>query len=300
MSPEKRVNIIADSTANLPQEIIDRYNLGIVHLSVNVLKNKKVIETFMDDINIDRPAFVKKLEDKKLDIKTASPSIGEFINLYERFTGKDILFIHLASGLSGGTVEAAKTAARNYDYNNVVTYDSGSVTVITAGQVIKASKLAEEGKTIKEIITELDDYKKRSVLLVAVKGIGHLKKSGRVNGLKALFAAATGIVPILEVRNSLVEEYGRGKNIDEALELIERISLGLNPEEICVAHGGDEEYEEKAGRIIENIRKTNEKIKIERSAYAGPCLTSHIGSRVIAIGVVSKEPIPEKIIFKSK
>jgi DegV family protein with EDD domain len=292
MSPEKRVNIVTESTA-VNQTIIDRYGVKAAYYGINIVEKGKQTIMLRDTLIPNIPEFSNKLKDKKLDIKTSAPIPGELVRLFDELKGRDTLFIHMSSELSKGTSESA-TIAKSYGYDNVKIYDTGSICLISRF-VIKAAQLAEEGKSRDQIVESLDDLKKRSVLLVTVNEMDHLKKSGRAAKALALITKFTGRKPILDVRGNNVDLYGLKKNIGEAIALMRNTALSLDPEDIMIFHGGDEKCEKDARELAMDIFKTTDGKIHPEVAYGGQVATAHTGPEVVAVGIFSKGPIPEKL-----
>jgi len=299
MGPERKVRIVTDSTARITPEEIDRYGIGVARLNINVNKDKKFFETFKDDFTTDPKDFVKKLGDNSLDIKTSSPTPGEFLSIYEQSKDRPILTMLMSSKLSKGTYEAAGSAKEYGGYNNVEIINTENVCLLRR-QVVNAAILAEQGKSIRQIINQFEYSKKRSVLYVALDKLDQLKKSGRVSGVQEIAAKILGKKLILEVRNDKAEKYETTQGIDKAVELMENITLSLKPTEICIFHGGDERFKEMAINLTEDMRqRTDNKINVSYD-YAGRLLTTHTGAQVIAIGAFTEDQIPEKVIYKAK
>jgi len=293
MSPEK-VRIVTDSTARVTPAEIEKYGIGVARLNINVNKNKKFFETLKDDFTTDPKDFVKKLGDKSLDILTSSPTPGEFLSIYEQSKDRPTLTMLMSSKLSKGTYEAAGSAKEYGGYNNVEIINTENVCLLRR-QVLNAAILAEQGKSIQQIINQFKYSKERSVLYVALDNLDRLKKSGRVSGIQEIAAKILGKKLILEVRNDNALKYETTQGIDKAVELMENITLSLKPTEICIFHGGDEKFERMAIDVADNMRlRTGKKINVSYD-YAGRLLTSHTNAQVIGIGCFTENPIPEKV-----
>jgi len=297
MNTERKVRIITDSTARVTPEEIERYGIGVAKLNIVVKErgSSSIINTFKEEYDIDRPGFVKILEDRRLDVLTSAPTVGDFKDLFKQSKDRQTLFIHMAGKLSEGTPRAANSAKVEGGYDNVSIYDTENVCLIKR-QVIDAAILADQGKSIKEISASLDYSKKRSDLLVAIDRMYHLKKGGRASAIMSALLEAAGMKTVLDVRNNVIKLLGLERGIGKSVELMENLSLNLKPTEICFFHGGDEMFKQIAQNAADEMRqKTNNKIKITLD-YAGPLLTVHTGSRVIAVGIFSENPIPKKVI----
>src|SRR6476619_4618801 len=102
-APRKGVAIVTDSTPYLPQPLIERWGIEQVSLYVG-WDGELRCESEYEDLD----AFYSQLRDSERLPTTSQPSAGDFLACYEPLVraGRDVLSIHLASGLSG-TCESA-------------------------------------------------------------------------------------------------------------------------------------------------------------------------------------------------
>src|SRR5690606_17432380 len=97
------VKIVTDSTADLTKEEIEKYNIHVLPLRIE-LEGK----TYTDRVNITPSEFIKKMKLSETLPKTSQPPIGDFVKKYRELVqdGSEVLSIHLSSALSG-TVQTA-------------------------------------------------------------------------------------------------------------------------------------------------------------------------------------------------
>jgi DegV family protein with EDD domain len=100
--------VVTDSTPYLPAELIERWGIEQVSLYVGWDGDLR-----REDAYTDLDAFYTQLHDTATLPTTSQPSAGDFISCFEPLVraGRDVVSIHLASGLSG-TCESAREAAR--------------------------------------------------------------------------------------------------------------------------------------------------------------------------------------------
>ncbi len=116
--------MVTDSTADLPKEWAERYDIEVVPLKVLF-----GTETFRDGVDIDNEEFFRKLSTATKLPTTSAPSPGEFAEVYERLA-KDhdgCISIHIGAQLSA-TAEAARVGAQSVEGFKVDVVDSETVT----------------------------------------------------------------------------------------------------------------------------------------------------------------------------
>ena len=145
------IKILTDSSVQLTPEEIEKYNITIVPLSVEVDG-----KNYVDGEDISREELVQALKDGNIP-KTSQPPIGRFIDAYNELgkDGSEVLAIVLSDVLSG-TYETASSAADMVD-TKVTVINSKSTDRGLAFQVLAAAKDLEAGKNIDEIKDHLKD-----------------------------------------------------------------------------------------------------------------------------------------------
>ena len=152
----KKIRIVTDSSCDLNKDIVEKYNIEIVPLNV----------AFGDDMYVDgeieKDEFYKMMANSPVLPKTSCPSPERFMRSYEG-EEDEILVITLASKLSG-TYSTAVLAKNMFEEE----YPNKKVTVIdtetgSLGQgllIVKAAQIAEEGKSLDEIVNIIESIKK--------------------------------------------------------------------------------------------------------------------------------------------
>ncbi|MDH5606070.1 MAG: DegV family protein, partial [Anaerolineae bacterium] len=153
------LKIVTDSTCDLPQDVINALGITIVPLYINIGE-----KGYLDGVDITRKEFYTGLPNYKSHPTTGTPGIDSFSHAYARlaFQGAtEILSIHISKSLSA-TVEVAESAANAFDAVPVTVRDSGQLSTGTGFQVETAARLAQQGKSLEDILQALDDLGKRT------------------------------------------------------------------------------------------------------------------------------------------
>ena len=188
------------------------------------------------------------------------------------------------------------------DRRDIVSWDSQHISTAEGYQVKKAAELAQEGKSVKEILPDLDDVRARSITLVALNDPSHVVNGGRGRELAHIITSVLSLKPIVEVRNSKVKPIKIGRSMDRLITDMKTAAIILNPEKVSVMHGGDEKYIQLAEDLAKKLATdlNMEYGKAISVCYAGLTLATHAGPEAVGIGILSRKPIPEKVLFQSK
>lgn len=247
-----RVYIVTDSTADLTEEEVKNLEISIVPMNISFAD-----QNYIDGVTITKEKFREKMIASEELPKTAQPSIGRFVKVYDDLgkNGDKVISIQLMKSISG-TVDAARQAA-DITETDVTVVDS-DFTSRSMGMVVKeAAKAAQQGKTVEDILEIIDDAKKRTTLYLTVVHLDNLIKGGRISQLMGMFSNLLNIKLFLQVIHGKIEiiQKGRGlkslqKKYDEIFEQMKNTPKGI--QEIGIMHAGLSEFNEH------NISKVKE------------------------------------------
>src|SRR5918998_4993248 len=136
------VAVVTDSTAYLPPELVDEYDIEVVPLYV-VLAGRSGRE----GRDIGPSDVAHALSVRRQQVSTSRPSPGDFVAAYRRRldAGADrLVSIHLSAQLSG-TWDAARLAASQVGEHVVTVVDSRSAAMGNGFAVLAAARAAAAG-----------------------------------------------------------------------------------------------------------------------------------------------------------
>lgn len=274
-----RVYIVTDSTADLTEEEVKQFEISIVPMNISIDD-----ENYIDGVTITKEEFKEKMIAIAELPKTAQPSIGRFVEVYDDLgkNGDSVISIQMMRSISG-TVDAARQAA-DITETNVTVVDS-DFTSRSMGMIVKeAAKAAQDGKTVEEILQIIEDAKKRTTLYLTVVNLDNLIKGGRISQLMGMFSNLLNIKLFLQVINGKIEiiQKGRGlkslqKKYDEIFEQMKSAPNGI--QEIGIMHAGLSDFNE--GNIA-RVRELFPDVPLT-IVTTSPIIMSHTGVDAMAI-----------------
>lgn len=200
----EKIKIITDSTADLPKEIVEKYNIEVLPLFVNFGE-----ESFRDGVDIKLEEFLEKMYTLGVFPTTTQVNPQRFYECYKKYIedGYKIVSIHLSSKMSG-TCQSAKMAVEMLlsdsilkNAEDIIVIDSLNVTSGLGILVIEACKLREQGKTIKEIKDGIIERMPHVKSCLAFSSLDNLVKGGRLSKTAGMIGSILGIKLILEVKD---------------------------------------------------------------------------------------------------
>lgn len=222
---------ITDSTATLSKEFIERNNIYIIPLYINFGD-----ESYRENIDISAEDFYVKLSNSKELPKTSQPSIGEFINLYEKLQEEytHAIAIHASSALTG-TYQSSMSASQTTGFHvDVIDSKNGSFAL---GQMIERGvELEETGLKYEEIVEKLRELPNKSRLYMAPGSLEQLYKGGRVSSTQAFLSQLINLKLVIKFDDGkavLSEKIRTDKKVkrrlfeifDEEAHLVKRASV---------------------------------------------------------------------------
>jgi DegV family protein with EDD domain len=222
------VAVVTDSTTYLPPSLIERWGVEQVSLYVGWGDER------LPEPDYDLDAFYARLRDSPDLPSTSQPSVGDFLACFEPLAeaGRDVVSVHIASGLSG-TCESAREAARVVADKGL----PGQVEVVD-GQtgagglgclVLAAARAAEQGAAAKDVVEAIHRAREGLDMWFCLDTLEYLRRGGRIGAAQALVGTALKIKPILTFGTEIspvgrvrTRQRARQKMIDYLHELHER------------------------------------------------------------------------------
>ncbi|MFD2702346.1 DegV family protein [Paenibacillus shunpengii] len=282
-----KVFIVTDSTADIPDQVVDQYGIKIVPLRVVFSEQ----ESYLDGIELSASKFYEKLGEVKALPTTSQPSPIEFMNVYkelnEAHPGCQIVSIHLSSGMSGTYQSAVlgKSMLEDESEADITVIDSKSASYGYGLLVVHAARLASEGKNAAEITEAVLTLHKERKLYFLVDTLEYLQKGGRIGKASAILGTLLNIKPVLSIDEEgviyAVEKVrGQKKAMERIVQMFESDFAGKRIN-IAVGHTANPSSAETFVELMKTRFELNEVVYPNIGAVIG----SHVGFGTIAIFV---------------
>lgn len=194
------VQIVTDSTSDIPKDLAA--SLPITIVPVYITLNGK---SYLDNVDISRGDFYKKLPDSEPHPTTGAPSPEQFLQEYHDAADKGasaIFSIHISETFSA-ILKSAQSAAEKFDRLPIYVIDSGNLSMAEGLIGIKAAQAAQEGKSAEEVKTIIDSIIPRTHAYAKLDTIDYLLKGGRMSSIQYSVVSILGIKPILKMNNHI-------------------------------------------------------------------------------------------------
>lgn len=189
------VKITADSTCDLSQEIINKLDIQIIPLYVN-LGDK----TCRDGVDIVPDDIFKYVTDTGKLPKSAAVPISDYKQIFEELSKKHdaVIHINLSAEFSASHQNAVIASEK---LENVYVVDSRNLSTGSGHVVMTAAEMAKDNKNPDEIIEKLNQIIPKVDASFVIDTMVYLHKGGRCSGLAKFAATILKIKPCIEVRD---------------------------------------------------------------------------------------------------
>lgn len=282
----KEIMITADSTCDLPKNLIKKNNITIIPLSILLGEN-----SFLDGVDVFPDDIYSYVEKNNVLPKTAAVTPSQYYEVFEKYVneGKAVVHIGLSSAISSSYQNACIAAS---DLDDVYCVDSKSLCMAMGLLVLKACDFRAKGFDAKKIYNRVNSLVPKVSTTFVLNNLEYLHKGGRCSGVAKFSANVLGIKPSIAVdgdgKLDVAKKY-RGKMdfvykqyINDCL----RDANKIDPSRIVIANSGgiSPEIISFAKGVIEGKNRFAEVI----TADAGCTISSHCGPKTFAIFYIRK------------
>ena len=290
--------IVVDSAANIPAQLVKQYNIKVISF-VNFVNGKSV--TCFD------PALSMEEERTKgkeyydavragAEVKTGLISSGNFEDYFRTIMeqNEDVLYFSLSKNISG-TYNSARIAAEELMENppmgrKIRMIDSLNASLAQGILAIYASEMRAQGMDFDAIADKLESYPARMNGVFTVGDLKYLANTGRISGSAALVGNILNIKPILRGnKDGYIVQYKKCRGRKSALNTL--ISLVcdniVHPEEQIIGIAHADSYEDSL-YVMEEIKKRITVRDFINTSY-DYCTGSHVGPDTIALFYLAKD-----------
>jgi DegV family protein with EDD domain len=207
-----RIKISADSTCDLPREIVERYDIGITPLYI-----VKDGESYKDGLEITPDALFDYVDSGAGTCHTAAVNIADYTDAFTSYLREydAVIHISISSAISACNQNALIAAS---EMQNVFVVDSQNLSTGSGHLVYDAALMAAEGVAPDELARRLKDMAPFVDASFVIDKLTYLHKGGRCSSLAALGANILKLKPCIEVTGGKMDVGKRYRgNFDKSI-----------------------------------------------------------------------------------
>lgn len=280
------MKIVTDCAADMTNEELE--SLGVVQAPLFI----QFPEGEVNSADISADEFYNRLEAMRPQIPTtAQPSSGIFAELYRKLAqvDKNILSMHISSGLSG-TINSARDGGEQVkDEANVSFWDTLTLSGGERFQVMAAALADKAGWAMDKIQERLSKIREKTEVIYTLDTLEYLARGGRIGRVQALAGALLNLKPVIRVdTDGKYSTVAKGRSIGKSMSIIADHLVekyGHTPLWVTVLHG---RFAEKADILAEEFKQKLNIAKLEVQRIS-PVLGVHTGPGIVGAAVVPME-----------
>lgn len=280
------IRIITDSAADYSAQEIEKRQITCIPMTVTFGDKE-----YMDGKDITKDEFFKLLTEGKDFPKTSQPSPSIFLECFEeaKEAGDSVIAILISSALSG-TLQNALLAKSMTDYENIFIIDSKIATLGMRILVDRAVKLRDAGRTVQEIIAEVENLKPRLRLFAGLDTLEYLAKGGRLSKTTAALGNLANLKPIITfTEDGNVSLCGKQMGIRHACKQVAKLTMADAPDPDCPIYLLYAHEQKNCAAFLHTLQKSGLNLESPKVRGIGPIIGTHIGTGAFGIVYVAKE-----------
>ena len=275
----KPVMITADSTCDLSEELLSRYNVKILPLTILLGE-----ESFLDGAHYTPADMYKRYRADGTLPKTAAPSLQQITEFFTPFLneGYEIVHLDISSELSS-TCNNARIVSTELD--GVYVVDSRMLSTGVGLLVIEGAECRDKGMSAAEIAEHLTALTEKVDTSFVLDTLEFMWKGGRCSGVAALGANLLKLKPALEMKDGklgMYKKYRGSINSVYKQYITERLSgRKVRPGHVFITESGESEQS-----VIDELEAlVRELIPVQEIHHtiAGCTVSSHCGPKTLGV-----------------
>ena len=278
----KRIALVVDSTADLPDSILEENNIHVVPVRLNFGDKH-----YIDKVTLTSEEFWDELQNNPKHPKTSQPTPGDFRRQYQFLAThyESAISIHLPA-VTSGTMQSALMASKTLTNFPTTVIDSKSLSIGIGLTAIRAAEAIDSNKTLDEIIDDINSAIKNTKIYILLHTLEYIVRGGRISKSKKTIADLLHAHPILTVDETgkIVTDgkiFGKRNLYDKFIKYVDNKLPSNSKFRIGIVHGNCEQRARKFEKhFIDSIGKNNVFF-----SQIGPGLGTHAGTNAMGIAV---------------
>ncbi len=294
------IKIIADSTCDLSEEILEKYDIQLASLKITI--EDKV---YRDRVDITPDDFYDQIENYSKPPTTGMPSPAEFTDLMKKAVEdgyKEILCISMSSGTSG-SYQSAELGKKYFheieEYKDVPVHivDSKCMSHGSGWLIMKSAGLREQGASFQELIDFNESYKLNVKHFLSVDDLDHLIRSGRLSNASAFIGKILRLKPIMTMKDAkgaiVAKERGRKRVLEHYVNAFKKRVDEELTDFIIIGYTSDINYAKNLKGKIEKETDFKGEIFIMQMGVA---VGTHVGLGGLALYFIEKDRMKDNLL----
>lgn len=283
-----KIALVTDSIADLPQELIDSYQINVVPLNLVIDES-----SYLDKVTVTPESLYTILDSLDNYPSSAQPSPKMAENMLSMLAQyyDEIIVITVSKNQSGTNSVFIKAAEKlRKDSKKIEIIDSRQNSGAEGLLVMKAAEMIKNNNSFEAIVNEINKLTRKTRILVSVNTIKYMVRSGRLNKTTGFLGKLLNLKPVIGL-----DENGKGiieakafsvkSNTKKILDIVKKENEKNRITRYAVVHANSPERAEELKNKLVDMLKSEPAYIMNISTIVG--MSAGIGS--VAVSYMSEE-----------
>ncbi|MDP6452932.1 MAG: DegV family protein [SAR202 cluster bacterium] len=276
------IKVITDSTSDLPLDIAESLGIEVVPLNVHF-----GAEVYKDRVDLMPGRFYDMLINGDVFPTTSQPSVGDFIDVYERFAhdADGIVSVHVSEKVSG-TMNSARLASQQAKADcPIEVVDTYQASMGVGMIAMEAARVANSGGDMNEVTLAARNAVTRCQCFVLLDTLEYLQKGGRIGKAQAMLGNLLRIRPLIIVQEGEVHPLGKERTRRKGIAKLVSTATEFAPiSGMAVMYSTSPD---EAQAVAQDLSRLMEGDQEPMTLQFGPTLGTYVGPDALGIGLLS-------------
>ncbi|MFN8377308.1 MAG: DegV family protein [Anaerolineae bacterium] len=268
----ERIHIIADSTSDIPPELLPKYPITVCPAFVNYGGES----TPDDNVNLDRQEFYQQLPSMRPFPTTSALSPGSVEDAMEEALRHcdHVILLSQSTKLGSGYTQM-RMGASKFPADKYTLIDGFQMAMGYGWQVIIGAETAMETGSVEATVDAMARVRKTVRVYCALSTLEYLQRSGRVGWAQAGIGNLLQVKPILLVEDGEVKSYARVRTFSRAIDEVVRVASEYKPlDRMAIIYTSDADAANTLRDRMKDILPTGDQTVVTRIT---PAIGVHVG-----------------------
>ncbi|MEE9136366.1 MAG: DegV family protein [Gammaproteobacteria bacterium] len=286
----RRIAIVTDSAADMPDSAIHDLDIHIVSLRISFGS-----ETYLDKVGLTPEQFLQELVSNPERARTSQPAPGDFRRMYDYLGShfQHVISISLTKKASGTWQAAATAAQRAQRSDHITVVDSRNVSLGQGLIAMHAAECVRAGYSLDGVLTSVDEIAAQTRTFGLVTDLSYAVRGGRIRPSIKWLADRLRLTPILSntidgtigVRNFMA---GRRDLLRRFARHVARRTQPGKTYRVAIGHAN---CQDDANRLREELLDKLPGIESSYVTELGSAVGVHAGPGALLVSIQEYRPL---------
>lgn len=235
-----KIALVTDSIADLPQSYVDENQIYVVPMNLIIEDSN-----YYDKLTMTSESFYRLMDELTVYPTSAQPNLKHIENFFNFLTSyyDEIIVLTVSKEMSGTNSVFEQATKEFLELNKKIRVintkqNSGAEGLL----VMRASEEISKGKPFDEIVDLIENLIPKTKILVSVKTLKYMVRSGRVSKVTGIVGKVLNLKPVISI-----DENGNGIIFDKAFSIasstkkikahINKVMQEVGIERYAIVHG---------------------------------------------------------------